>query len=201
MPYACFGPMSNSEVSYQKYSLHSTHLKPAKRLRCHCKLKVYRYTNSIWHIKTRACQVQTTKSVLSDITQLSALHVVKLTNGRLYCTCNHCLMHAGYLFTEQGIASCAVNTSAAVGTTFTVKFMVFDYSISSLNASVTRTISIIDPCDSGEYLCSDGTCSTVACDLRYAVPSCLQISFWTVCFWVALSVCKPVWLACVFSGV
>ena len=75
-------------------------------------------------------------------------------------------MYAGYLFTQQGIASCAVNTSAAVGTTFAVNFMVFDYSISSLNASVTRTISIIDPCDSGEYLCSDGTCSTVACDLR-----------------------------------
>ncbi len=78
-------------------------------------------------------------------------------------------MHAGYSYEEQGIKSCAVNTSATVGTIFTITFMVFDYSISSLNASVTRTISIIDPCDTGEYLCSDGTCSTIACDLRSAL--------------------------------
>ncbi|KAL0024068.1 hypothetical protein WJX79_002467 [Trebouxia sp. C0005] len=94
-----------------------------------------------------------------------------LTSKILACPPTSCLDLScpGYLFTEQGIASCAVNTSAAVGTTFAVNFMVFDYSISSLNASVTRTISIIDPCDSGEYLCSDGTCSTVACDLRDAL--------------------------------
>ena len=128
--------------------------------------------------------------------QLAALQIVRLTNGRVHYICKRLSMHAGYLFTQQGIASCAVNTSAAVGTTFAVKFMVFDYSISSLNASVTRTISIIDPCDAGEYLCSDNTCSTVACDLRYNVPSCLQISLWAVCFWIALSVCQ-ICLACV----
>ena len=82
---------------------------------------------------------------------------------------------AGYLFTELGITSCAVNTSATVGTTFAVTFTVFDYSIPSLNASVTRTISIIDPCDTGEYLCSDGTCSDVECSLRsVSALSCIH---------------------------
>ena len=133
--------------------------------------------------------------------QLAALHIVRLTNGRVHYICKRLSMHAGYLFTQQGIASCAVNTSAAVGTTFAVKFMVFDYSISSLNASVTRTISIIDPCDAGEYLCSDGTCSTVACDLRYNVPSCLQLSLWAVCFWVALSVCQTCLRVCLVDNV
>ena len=75
-------------------------------------------------------------------------------------------MFVGYRFVDQGIASCAVNTSAAIGTTFAVTFIVFDYSICSLNASVTRTISIIDPCDTDQYLCSDGTCSDVLCSFR-----------------------------------
>jgi hypothetical protein len=75
-------------------------------------------------------------------------------------------MVVGYRFVEQGITSCAVNTSAAVGTTFAVTFLVFDYSIPSLNATVSRTISIIDPCDTGQYLCSDGTCSDVLCSTR-----------------------------------
>ena len=76
---------------------------------------------------------------------------------------------AGYKFTEQGIQACAVNTSKVVGTTFNVNFMVFDLSIPSKNASITRTVQIIDPCNSNEYLCSDGTCSTIACDTRSAL--------------------------------
>lgn len=77
-----------------------------------------------------------------------------------------CYLAAGYKFTEQGISLCAVNTSKPVGTTFLVTFIVFDLSVPSKNASVSRTIQIIDPCNSGEYLCSDGTCSSVACDVR-----------------------------------
>ena len=73
---------------------------------------------------------------------------------------------AGYKFTEQGISLCGVNTSQAVGTTYSVDFMVFDLSIPSKNASVTRTIQIIDPCNPGQYLCSDGTCSSVTCGVR-----------------------------------
>jgi len=77
-----------------------------------------------------------------------------------------CTLLAGYAFVQQGISSCAVNTSAVVGTTFAINFTVFDYSIPSLNASVARTVSIINPCDGAQYLCSDGTCSSIACNLR-----------------------------------
>lgn len=102
------------------------------------------------------------------------------------CTCNSCVKHAllsstvdfaspklsrkvlvaGYKYTEQGISSCAVNTSQPVGTVFAVTFVVFDLSIPSKSASVTRTIQIISPCDAGQVLCSDGTCSSVACKFR-----------------------------------
>ena len=75
-------------------------------------------------------------------------------------------MHAGYFFSHQGIKSCGVDTSAAIGSTFTITFMVFDYSIPSLSTTATRTGIIVNPCDTGQYLCSDSTCSSVACDLR-----------------------------------
>lgn len=76
------------------------------------------------------------------------------------------LLAAGYKFTEQGIRSCAVNTSQPVGTVFAVQFMVFDLSIPSRSASVARTVQIVTPCDAGQVLCSDGTCSFVRCDVR-----------------------------------
>ena len=76
------------------------------------------------------------------------------------------MLVAGYRFIEQGINSCAVNTSQPVGTTFAMSFVVFDLSIPSKSASVTRTIQIISPCKPGQVLCSDGTCSSVACDVR-----------------------------------
>ncbi|KAL0024407.1 hypothetical protein WJX79_011128 [Trebouxia sp. C0005] len=96
-----------------------------------------------------------------------------LTSVVLACPPTACLGTAcpGYRFVDQGISSCAVNTSATVGTTFAVTFMVFDYSIPSLNATVSRTISIIDPCDTGQYLCSDGTCSDVLCSTRDALST------------------------------
>ena len=87
----------------------------------------------------------------------------------LYSLANdHC---AGYLFSQQGIKSCGVDTSADVGSTFSITFVVFDFSIPSQNASVTRTGIIINPCDTGQYLCPDRTCSAVACDVRQAVHS------------------------------
>ncbi|KAL0020772.1 hypothetical protein WJX77_012245 [Trebouxia sp. C0004] len=94
-----------------------------------------------------------------------------LTSVVLACPPAACLGIAcpGYAFVQQGISSCAVNTSAAVGTTFAINFTVFDYSIPSLNASVVRTVSIVNPCDSTRFLCSDGTCSSIACNLRDAL--------------------------------
>ena len=73
---------------------------------------------------------------------------------------------AGYLYNQQGVKSCAVNTSAAVGSTFSVTFVIFDDSIPSFSVSVMRTVSVISPCDADQYLCSDGTCSAVDCDIR-----------------------------------
>ena len=73
---------------------------------------------------------------------------------------------AGYKFAEQGISLCAVNTSKPIGTTFSVTFMVFDLSIPSKNASVARTVEVISPCSPDQFLCSDGTCSSVTCDVR-----------------------------------
>lgn len=75
-------------------------------------------------------------------------------------------MLVGYFFSQQGIKSCAVDTSAAIGSTFTITFMVFDYSIPSLNATAARTGIIVNPCETGQYLCSNGTCSSIACNLR-----------------------------------
>ncbi|DBA96111.1 TPA: hypothetical protein ACH3X1_001605 [Trebouxia sp. C0004] len=71
--------------------------------------------------------------------------VLGLTEGTSYLACptpqptNVICDRQGYAFVQQGISSCAVNTSAAVGTTFAINFTVFDYSIPSLNASVVRT--------------------------------------------------------------
>lgn len=86
------------------------------------------------------------------------------------------VLAAGYRFTEQGISSCAVNTSQPVGTVFAVSFVVYDLSIPSRSASVTRTIQIVNPCDAGRVLCSDGTCSHVACKFRSVMPAPLSIS-------------------------
>ena len=100
-------------------------------------------------------------SVLSHAFITCLGHMLLCTDGVI----SVCFV-AGYKFTEQGISLCGVNTSQAVGTTYSVNFMVFDLSIPSKNASVTRTIQIIDPCNPGQYLCSDGTCSSVTCDVR-----------------------------------
>ena len=76
------------------------------------------------------------------------------------------LLSAGYLFHLQGIGSCGLNAEAKVGTKYTIQFLVFDQNIPSNNASVNRTIIIINPCPSEETLCSDGVCRTPsACSL------------------------------------
>lgn len=97
------------------------------------------------------------------------LHKAQCTASYTMCLRPHANHHyAGYLFSQQGIMSCEVDTSAAVGSTFSIIFVVFDSSIPSLNASVTRTGIIINPCATGQYLCPDRTCSPVACDIRQA---------------------------------
>ncbi|KAK9817290.1 hypothetical protein WJX72_012291 [[Myrmecia] bisecta] len=93
-----------------------------------------------------------------------------LTARVLACPAASCLGQGcpRYEFRAQGISSCAVNTSAAVGTQFNVTFMVFDLGLPSLNASITRTVVVAGPCPTGQTLCSDNSCS-INCALSVAV--------------------------------
>ncbi|KAK9816871.1 hypothetical protein WJX72_006349 [[Myrmecia] bisecta] len=93
-----------------------------------------------------------------------------LTARVLACPAAACLGQGcpGYEFRAQGISSCAVNTSAAVGTQFNITFTVFDLGAPSLNASITRTVVIISPCPTGQTLCSDNSCS-INCALSVPV--------------------------------
>ncbi|KAK3282550.1 hypothetical protein CYMTET_9718, partial [Cymbomonas tetramitiformis] len=71
----------------------------------------------------------------------------------------------GHEFLSKGLAGC-VNMSADVGTVFDVEFLVFDFAVPCQSASVTRSIFIIQPCDTGEQLCSDLSCSSIDCAMR-----------------------------------
>lgn len=73
---------------------------------------------------------------------------------------------AGYEFMKQGINSCGINTSMAVGSTLQIKFLVFDYAVPSNSASVVRSLAIVSPCDASQKLCPDGQCSSIDCSTR-----------------------------------
>ncbi|KAK3289149.1 hypothetical protein CYMTET_3420 [Cymbomonas tetramitiformis] len=71
----------------------------------------------------------------------------------------------GHEWAAKGLAGC-INTSAPVGTLFEVQFVVFDFAMPRQMASAVRTVAIVQPCNSGETVCSDHTCSSIDCDLR-----------------------------------
>lgn len=73
---------------------------------------------------------------------------------------------AGYEFSKQGIQSCKVDTAMPVGSLFEVTFVVFDYAVPSNKASISRTLTIVSPCEAGQHMCPDGQCSTIDCDTR-----------------------------------
>ena len=76
---------------------------------------------------------------------------------------------AGYQFAAVGVQNCAINSSSPVNTQFTVSFVVYDLSVPSQSATVTRTIVIIPVCPVGQVQCVDGSCNTVPiCALRSA---------------------------------
>lgn len=61
---------------------------------------------------------------------------------------------------------CGVDTSQPVGTIFSIQYALV--SEDGALASANRTITILEPCPSGESLCPDDMqCSAVACDLRW----------------------------------
>ena len=55
----------------------------------------------------------------------------------------------------------------AVPCTFIMNFVVFELSIPTKNGSAVKTFHIVDPCDSGQVLCSDSNFSSVGCSVRY----------------------------------
>ncbi|KAK3263138.1 hypothetical protein CYMTET_28037 [Cymbomonas tetramitiformis] len=89
-----------------------------------------------------------------------------LTQEVLACapTCESPAACAGYEYANKGILGC-LNTSAEVGTIFSIDFVVHDHNRPAMNATATRTVTISSPCPVGEVWC-DGVCSPVACDLR-----------------------------------
>lgn len=90
-----------------------------------------------------------------------------LTSAVLACAPGSCLNTGcvGYEWVKKGMLGC-INTSAPVGTIFEVIFTVYNTAIPAQFANASRTIVIIDPCDSGEELCEDLSCSSIACDQR-----------------------------------
>jgi hypothetical protein len=74
---------------------------------------------------------------------------------------------AGHTLALKGLRGCGVNiTGAAVGSTLSVSFLVFDDASPARNASASRTLTVVSPCSAEQFLCSDDSCSSVPCVLR-----------------------------------
>ena len=56
-----------------------------------------------------------------------------------------------YSFGTYGLARCGLNVNAALGTVYSVNFTVFDRSVPPQKASTARTITIVNPCATGQY--------------------------------------------------
>jgi hypothetical protein len=91
-----------------------------------------------------------------------------------------------HLFSVKGLAGCGIDTSAPLGTRYSVDFWVWDAGTPSRNASVSRSIVLVDPCtdSASPYTCTDTStgqlyCSGVSCDqapkYRPPAPSKLQL--------------------------
>ena len=89
------------------------------------------------------------------------LHTLSLRRGRAT---------AAYQFTSAGIAPCAVNTSAAIGTSISITFTVFDYGAPALSSSVSRNLLIVAPCPTGQFYCN-GTCLQISCAASAALAA------------------------------
>eukprot|EP00798_Chlamydomonas_sp_ICE-L_P009233 gene9233-16381_t len=72
----------------------------------------------------------------------------------------------GHEFINKGIKDCGVDTSADVGTVYTIMFMVFDSGTPPLSSQISRSIIIGEPCATGTNYCN-GICTEVSCT-KYA---------------------------------
>ncbi|KAK3278549.1 hypothetical protein CYMTET_13528 [Cymbomonas tetramitiformis] len=91
--------------------------------------------------------------------------------GVVVCPPQECLARGcpGHELMWKGLAPC-LNTSAEVGTSYDIVFMVVDYnSMPRRSASVTRTVSIAAPCPPGTMSCTlpdtPTFCSATACEV------------------------------------
>ena len=85
----------------------------------------------------------------------------------------------GSRIADKQPVACGVDTvNADIGTTYTVTYVV--YNSAGMEATAQRVISVISPCDSGQYLCGS-TCSAVST----AGSSCA----WSTCSAVSTSCC------------
>ena len=66
----------------------------------------------------------------------------------------------GQRFIDRQPVACGIDTQSAIGSTFNLDFVV--YNADGLSASVSRAITVVSPCATGQFLCSDGTCSNVS---------------------------------------
>ena len=79
------------------------------------------------------------------------------------CLSRSCL---GAQFSSRGLSGTGLNTSAPVGTQFTIQFAAVDSAALTI-VTANRTIFISHPCENKQhFLCGDGTCSPVECHIR-----------------------------------
>lgn len=87
----------------------------------------------------------------------------------LACAPELCLPYGcpKYRFNDVGLQGCGIDSAAAaVGSMFQVNFSIFDNHVPPLFSSVSRIVTVVTPCGTGEELCDDGSCSDIACDQR-----------------------------------
>ena len=91
-----------------------------------------------------------------------------LADSLLVCPPESCMPFGcpGHELWRKGVHSC-VNTSAPVGTAFSITFVAF--STEGLHASTTRTVMIDEPCPEGQHWCPAnspaGRCENAACSV------------------------------------
>ncbi|EFJ49748.1 hypothetical protein VOLCADRAFT_89514 [Volvox carteri f. nagariensis] len=118
-----------------------------------------------------------TPSCEPGATAIDSTGTVDLTDRVVVCPPSSCLYGGGcssdllrrHTLASKGLAGCGINTLAPPGAVFNVNFWVWDNARPPNNATVRRTIVIVDPCTdkSAPYFCSDGSggylCSPLPC--------------------------------------
>ena len=100
---------------------------------------------------------------------------VDLTNQILSCPPDSCIAYGcpGYEFYSVGLEPCGVNTSAPIGSSFTVNFVLIQlYGSQVYTVTVSRTINVVAMCSKGQYQCgSPPVCLTVPCAVSSSLSS------------------------------